>query len=227
MIYSNSGTDMRAGTPPGPSVPKRDTRAALLSAARKAFAQNGYDGTSVREITRQAKANLASVSYHFGSKRVLYESVLSEGLAPMVDRVGKVARGSGRPFERLERAIEVYFDFLGANPDLPRLVLQELSAGNRPPAAVIALVRRHAGYLIGILTEGWEDGSLRRTHPFLSALSIVSQPVMMTVVAPLFREVAGIDLRDAKERSAAARHVQDLLREGLSTELASRGEEGA
>jgi AcrR family transcriptional regulator len=211
----------------GAIVGKRDTRATLLTAGQQVFAHRGFDGASVREITRRAGANLASISYHFGSKRALYESVLTEGLAPMVERVGDVAREDGSPLDRLERVVGVLFDFMGANPELPRLLLQDISAGRRPPGAVIAMVQRHARYLTGILAEGWEDGSLRRTHPFLSALSIVSQPVYMSVVSPLLREVAGIDLRDPEERATAVRHVCDLLRDGLSTQFAPVREEDA
>jgi len=50
----------------------KDTKNILLKTSARLFAKNGYAGTSVREIVRQAKVNLSAISYHFGDKRALY-----------------------------------------------------------------------------------------------------------------------------------------------------------
>jgi AcrR family transcriptional regulator len=47
------------------------TKAAVLAAAERLFALNGFRGVSVRDITAAAEVNLASVNYHFGSKDAL------------------------------------------------------------------------------------------------------------------------------------------------------------
>ena len=52
------------------------TRARLLEAAREVFSQHGFQGATVREICRRAEANVAAVSYHFGSK----DGLLAEAL---------------------------------------------------------------------------------------------------------------------------------------------------
>lgn len=214
-------------TPPGHSpiadtlttpTPERgaETRAALLAAGRKVFARRGFDGASVRDITRDAGANLGAITYHFGSKRALYVEVLVSGLTPAVDRVGEAAAGPGTPLERLSRVVEVFFDHLAANPDLPRLMLQQLSAGKAPPPEMAGLIRRNLGYIGGILAEGWQDGSIRPGNPVLMALSVVSQPIYMTIMAPMLREVGGMDLSDPQVRAAAAEHVKAFMRGGLT-----------
>ncbi|NMC48073.1 MAG: CerR family C-terminal domain-containing protein [Desulfovibrio sp.] len=53
-----------------------ETRLRLLAAAGQLFAQKGYRAATIRDICRRAKANVASVHYHFGSKEKLYEAVL-------------------------------------------------------------------------------------------------------------------------------------------------------
>ena len=47
------------------------TKAAVLSVAERLFALNGFRNVSVRDITAEARVNLASVNYHFGSKDAL------------------------------------------------------------------------------------------------------------------------------------------------------------
>ena len=53
-----------------------DTRELILNAAGRIFAQNGFHATTVRQITREAGANLAAVNYHFRDKQELYLNVL-------------------------------------------------------------------------------------------------------------------------------------------------------
>ena len=50
---------------------KRTTKDRLMDAAEKLFARRGFHGTSLREITGAAKADLALVNYHFGGKKQL------------------------------------------------------------------------------------------------------------------------------------------------------------
>lgn len=52
------------------------TRERILDAAEELFAKRGYYGVSVRDITEQARVQLALVSYHFGSKEQLYREVI-------------------------------------------------------------------------------------------------------------------------------------------------------
>ena len=59
------------------------TRERLLDAAERLFAARGFDGTSLREVTAAAGANVAAIHYHFGSKEELLRAVLSRIVAPV------------------------------------------------------------------------------------------------------------------------------------------------
>lgn len=53
-----------------------EARARILDSAEALFAQRGFFGTSVRDITEHAAVRLASVNYHFVSKEILFRDVL-------------------------------------------------------------------------------------------------------------------------------------------------------
>ena len=52
------------------------TKLALIEAAGKLFAENGFEGASVRAIADMAGANIAAINYHFGSKENLHTEAL-------------------------------------------------------------------------------------------------------------------------------------------------------
>lgn len=53
----------------------KEVKARLLNTAEDLFAQKGFDATSVRDITSQAKCNVAAINYHFSTKFNLYTEV--------------------------------------------------------------------------------------------------------------------------------------------------------
>lgn len=52
-------------------------RIKLMQVAKKLFAQHGLDGTSTRDISKEAGLNISLISYYFGGKEGLYKAVLT------------------------------------------------------------------------------------------------------------------------------------------------------
>ena len=64
-----------------------DTIGRIMDTAERLFAEKGFSHTSLRTITRQARVNLASVNYHFGSKDILAQAVFARFLASLLPRL--------------------------------------------------------------------------------------------------------------------------------------------
>lgn len=61
---------------------KECTKKSLLDVAEELFSEKGFAETSLRSITTKAGVNLASVNYHFGSKKSLIQAVFARFLTP-------------------------------------------------------------------------------------------------------------------------------------------------
>ncbi|EPY13373.1 MULTISPECIES: TetR/AcrR family transcriptional regulator [Paenibacillus] len=57
-----------------------DVKAKILGAAKKLFARNGFEGTSVRQICEEAGVALALVSYHFGGKEKVFYALFESSI---------------------------------------------------------------------------------------------------------------------------------------------------
>ncbi len=62
------------------------TKERILGAAEELFAQHGFAGTSLREVTSRADVNVAAVNYHFGSKESLINEVFRRRMDDMSER---------------------------------------------------------------------------------------------------------------------------------------------
>ena len=82
----------------------------LLDAAEMLFSENGFDGTSVRDITKLAGCNVAAVNYHFGGKENLYLETFRSLLSEVRDRrIESMRRDmAARPDMSLEDFIESF-----------------------------------------------------------------------------------------------------------------------
>jgi len=75
---------MPATAGPRPRKPRSDgqeARARILDSAEALFAERGFHGTSVRDITEHAGVRLAAVNYHFVDKETLFRDVLQRRAA--------------------------------------------------------------------------------------------------------------------------------------------------
>jgi AcrR family transcriptional regulator len=73
-------------------TPKADkTRQDIVCAAERLFAEKGFRAMTLRDVTREAKVNLAAVNYYFGSKRELMLAVIRNCIEPVnVERMQRL-----------------------------------------------------------------------------------------------------------------------------------------
>lgn len=115
-----------------------DTRTRLLEATRRCIAANGLAGTTSRDIASAANANLAAITYHFGSKEELVAQALLEALRDWLEPAIEVLTSDEDPSIRTALAIQALLESFegqrqGASGYLQALVesprLEPLHAG--------------------------------------------------------------------------------------------------
>jgi AcrR family transcriptional regulator len=84
-----------------------DTKTRILNAAEKLFGQNGFDATSLRDITAEAGVNLAAVNYHFQSKESLIDALIERRLGPITRHRFEMLAAAG-PNPTLEQIIRAF-----------------------------------------------------------------------------------------------------------------------
>ena len=118
----------RTGRRPG----KPATRDAILAAARDAFAERGFDGTSIRGVAAAAKVDPALVHHYFGTKNDLFLAAIE---APVDPRELTPAILEGGPDELGARLVHAMLTVWGGPESGPRVAAILRSALHHEPSA--------------------------------------------------------------------------------------------
>jgi AcrR family transcriptional regulator len=194
-----------------------DTPTLLLTTARRLFAQHGYAGTSIRQITSHARTNLGAVTYHFGSKERLYEAVLTGVVAPLAERILAAASSRGDPLDRLGAVIRAYFAHFAEYPDMPLFMVQQLVPSGPLPPPLLRAQQLIRDAIVSLIQAGQEAGVIRAGNPMLFAISIVSQPAFIFLARRPVAQVTGLDPDRPEVRGLLAEHAVTFVRQALVT----------
>lgn len=111
------------------------TKDRILGAAEVLFAQHGFAGTSLRQVTALAEVNIAAVNYHFGSKENLVNEVFRRRLDELSERrLAALKQAEALPSPNLEAILAAFIE--------PALALTLDRHGG--PAFVRVLARAYA-----------------------------------------------------------------------------------
>ena len=191
----------------GPSPGQRPTRAhsrnasasrqALLQAAHELFGQQGFEGTTIRDIGDRAGVDHALIARYYGSKADLYIAALVA--EAVVDQ-------PGRDFEVLQDMVEsmvTRMDENGLGPVMQALIRSE-TAGPIRQAAQAHMVRRMVGPMAEGLKQRGVEGSDLRAELIIAALIGIS----------LGRTLGWVDHLKAVPREQLVSLITELLSEG-------------
>ncbi len=192
------------------------TKDKILNAAEALFAEQGFDHTSLRQITADAGVNLASVNYHFGSKKALIQAVMARYLEVLMPALEQ-------QFIQLQSHAEIstrdVFDCF-------RQPLQELQhVSKRGPTIFLSLLgfayaeiqghlRRytmdHFGHVMHQLMELLHQANpnLSPSEMFWRLHFVLGATVFAQVSGPALREIAAADFG---ENIAADQMIDRLI----------------
>ena len=192
------------------------SRAAILDAAERLFADQGYDATSLNQVGTAAGVSRGTPGYFFGSKTDLYQAVLDRSFADVREAVregrARALASNESPDTILAGAVSDYFDFLAARPNFVRLIEREALSGGRLPHGASLSAGQEA--LAAISAElGLDDSPSGEASQLL--LSIISLCWFHLIHGQTVAPAVGVRLDDADDLERRKRHVISLVLHGL------------
>ena len=200
------------------------TKDQILMSATELFSEQGYDGTTIRDICCHADANVAAVNYHFKGKAGLGEAVVDYLFENVTEtqsallKIGEVSSESEwkvaiRQFIHnfiVDRDIEEHRNFYRS-----RLIFREL---NTPSELFDDMYKKYIGPLqqqLKILIKQGLPDDVEETVVSMWVITLMSQCVMFRKkqIAPM--DIEPIDFSDSSNVEMVVEHIAGTLFSGL------------
>ena len=196
------------------------TKERILGAAETLFAQRGFDGASLRQLTSAAGVNLAAVNYHFGSKEKLVEQVFRRRLDALnAQRLAALAKVADQPGTRLEDVLDAFIR--------PALELSHDDGGSLFMRVLARAFAEHDDGLRRFLSENYGHVMRQFTAEFARLLPRLSKEELYwridLVTGALTHAMSGFgmiqrksDVSEHTHREQTAQHLIRFAVAGLS-----------
>ena len=189
-----------------------DTRTMLLRATAKLVHENGYEATTIADITRAANSSVGAFYGHFPSRQRLLEELLVYVRTEMIDYVREAIRGSKSFLEVEQRGFVAFFDYLWKSPYYIRV---ETAAALWAPESYAGHFNDLTERFVAAMRRSKAEGQLcdyeDRELPVLAFIFMAARHYLSTrYVLPS----AG----SARLPALATRAYLDLVRRGLQRE---------
>ena len=106
------------------SANESTTRSTIFRAAAKLFAEKGYNGVSMREISEQSRVTKPTIYYYFGNKEGIYKALIREGLDYHKEEMRRIAALKTPVRQKLVELLKRTFQISLKHPELTKFVLK-------------------------------------------------------------------------------------------------------
>jgi AcrR family transcriptional regulator len=168
--------DPDPATAPRRRLSSGERRSRIEAAALVAFADRGYDATSVGEVAAAAGVTRTVMYDHFATKRALFLHVLASQHELMLEAIASGITSEGRPQDRVRATVTAYLRFARDHPATRRLLLDPVPSGDAELDEIVrGYVRARAAAISSLLSDdltraGVDRGS-RRLPVVVAAVS--------------------------------------------------------
>lgn len=175
-----------------------DVKGRILDVARNLFIENGYNGTSIRDIAAASETNVAMVNYYYHSKYNLFEYIFEESLDVLIKRIFTIIDSELPFYQLIEIWIDSYYETLMSYPQIPIFILNEI---NQHPERLGERFNRHRPYemfkkIANRIEEEVQKGTIRETPPLDFLLNVLSLCIFPFMFGSLAVKVAGKSMED-------------------------------
>ncbi len=142
--------------------PAVDKRRAILDAAVRVFARQGYHATRVADIADEAGVAYGLVYHYFRSKEAVMTELFTERWSLLLAAGEQVKSGTGTPREKLSAIAGFIIDSYRHDPELMKVIIIEVTrAANSFGRTHLPEIRQAYDQVAQIVAEAQADGSFR------------------------------------------------------------------
>jgi AcrR family transcriptional regulator len=188
----------------------------ILEVAERLFATNGYEGTSVRDIAHEAGVNIAMISYYFGSKEKLLQSVFEMRVQFIqVQLESMLSNDQLSPLEKVYQFLDNFVERMMNQQQFHKIMVREQIAQKYEPITKLILdaKKRNQELVKKLITDGQKKGVFKKNVDLsLVLITVIGTANQMISTQHIYREINNLEHLSDED-------FQKLIRKRLSVHL--------
>ncbi|WP_298741249.1 TetR family transcriptional regulator [uncultured Chitinophaga sp.] len=198
----------------------------ILETAERLFAMHGFHGASVRDIAQGADVNIAMISYYFGSKERLMESIFLKRIMDVKTGLDELLKNKDlHPLEKINRLIDIFVARISERPYFCRMMVRAQANDEGIPTELITDVKKQMHEMVKkLITEGQKKGVfVADVDPLMTVSTIVGTANHVVLSQNYLRKLWNMEgVPDEKFRlqlqEKVANHLKKMFKVVLTNE---------
>ncbi|MGA0560203.1 TetR/AcrR family transcriptional regulator [Larkinella sp. VNQ87] len=183
------------------------TEERIKEAAKKVFLEKGFDGTTTRDIAKEAGINSALMNYYFRSKEKLFQSIFNDLCSLLFEGLLDIVNQPISLREKISRLMDHEFQMMMQNPNLTIFIMNEV---HKNPERMYGTVGMAKQLPESIFNQQIEDaiaqGAITPIDPEHILTMIIANIQFLFVSKPMTMLANNLDEAGFKE--FATRHME-------------------
>ncbi len=195
---------------------ERDAVSRILEAARRLFAEQGFDAVSMNAIADAAEVSKANIFHHFKNKDELYLATLKAACVSSCAQIERFDQSAGGFEQRLARYAAEHLQNILDNAQVTRLIQRDLLENGPQRGRQFAeqVFGQTFARLVEILRVGQRRGELRQdVDPALVALMVIGSNLTFFQAREVFRHFPDVTFAESPE--TYSRMAVDIVLHGM------------
>ena len=207
-----------------------DKQLHILYTAEELFANKGYNGTSVRDIAQEAGVNLAMISYYFGSKEKLLETIFEERSEKSRIQFESIIEDETiAPLQKVYMMVDSYIDKIFNQQCFHKIMMRtQMAVGDNENNLIQELInntrKRNIQLIKRLINEGQKKGVFKKNIDIVLMMSTMFGTAnQMILTKQFYKEMNNMEDKTEEEynkflKKKLSHHLKSLFKAILTYE---------
>ena len=203
------------------TVKDMDTKERIINSAMKEFSLNGFNGSRVENITKNANINKAMLFYYFDSKQNLYDIIIKKTATALMVKLNEVIHPELTIEEFLDKFPDIYIDFFSKNKYFINMLSIDLIQN---PNHIADLIGKMFVEKFGdgpapfetLVLKWYKEKKITEKDPIHFILNIMSLVIFPFIIKPIPEKIFKRKIDENEEYyDYRKKSIKNILKRGL------------